>query len=134
MENDSAGRQSRQEARPPRPQTEQARERLAGTSPLGHGRHTADLRRGGARPAHEHAHAGGRRAADERDTAATSLTGRELLVLQLLGVGYSREQLAALARMPATAIEEAEHSACAALGADATQEAVELARHRRLIL
>jgi DNA-binding NarL/FixJ family response regulator len=66
------------------------------------------------------------------------LTGRELLVLQLLARGYSREQVAALTGVPVAvavaAVAEAERSACAALGAATVEEAVERARRRRLIL
>ena len=62
------------------------------------------------------------------------LTGRALLVLQLLARGYAREQVAALLAMAATEVEEVEWSACAALGVATIEEAVELARRRGLIL
>jgi DNA-binding NarL/FixJ family response regulator len=62
------------------------------------------------------------------------LTGRELLVLQLLARGYSRQQFAAVAGVPVAAVAEAERSACAALGVATVEEAVERARRRRLIL
>jgi DNA-binding NarL/FixJ family response regulator len=66
--------------------------------------------------------------------AAGPLTGRELLVLQLVAVGYSRAQIAAAAGVPVAAVEQAERSARAALGAATAEEAVERARRRRLIL
>jgi DNA-binding CsgD family transcriptional regulator len=69
----------------------------------------------------------------EPESALPILTGRELLVLQLLGRRYSREQIAAITGEPA-AVREAERSACKALGAAVVEEAVELARRRRLIL
>ena len=64
---------------------------------------------------------------------AAPLTGRELLVLQLLALGYSRPQVAEPASLSLAVLEAAERSACAALGAATLEEAVELARHRRLI-
>ncbi len=137
MDNDGAGRQSRLEVRSPRQQTQQTQERQAAPSRPdhpGHARHTADPRRGSARPEHEHAHAGGGREADERVPSGTLLTGPELLVLQLLAGGYPRAQIAALAWMPVAAVEQVEHSACVALGVAMTQEAVERARHRGLIV
>ena len=66
--------------------------------------------------------------------ATRPLQPRELLVLQLRARGYGREQVAALLDVAAAAIEEAEHSACAALGAATVEEAVELAWQCRLIV
>ena len=71
---------------------------------------------------------------DPHDDNAALLTSRELLVLQLLGLGYSRQQVASLVWMTAPALAQLEHSACAALGVATTDEAVELARRRGLIL
>ena len=71
---------------------------------------------------------------DPYDDTAALLTSRELLVLQLLGLGCSRQQVASLVWMTAPALAQVEHSACAALGVATTDEAVELARHHRLIL
>ena len=62
------------------------------------------------------------------------LRGDELLVLQLLALGYPREQLARLLGRTAFAIRELEESACAVLGAGTVEEALELARRWRLIL
>ena len=62
------------------------------------------------------------------------LSGRELLVLQLFARGYARGKVAVLLAMVASELEEVERSACAALGVATVEEAVELARHRRLIL
>jgi ATP/maltotriose-dependent transcriptional regulator MalT len=66
--------------------------------------------------------------------AAQLLSGRELLVLQLLAVDYSREQIAGLLWMPRAALDVVERSACAALGVATVEEAVELARQRCLIV
>ena len=62
------------------------------------------------------------------------LTGREMLVLQLLARRYSRDQIVALTGRLVAAVQDVEQSACAALGVAAVEEAVELARHRRLII
>ncbi len=66
-------------------------------------------------------------------SAVALLSGRELLVLQLLARGYAREQVAALLAIAAPEVEEVEHSACVALGVATVEEAIELAR-RRVIL
>ncbi len=71
---------------------------------------------------------------DGHGAPSISLTGRELLVLQLLGVGYPRQQIAGLVWMTAAALAQLEQSACTALSVATTEEAVELARRRRLIL
>ncbi len=64
--------------------------------------------------------------------APRSLSGRELLVLQLLALGYSRPQVAEPASLSLAVLEATERSACAALGAATVEEAVELARHHGL--
>jgi ATP/maltotriose-dependent transcriptional regulator MalT len=66
--------------------------------------------------------------------AQRALSGRELVVLHLLAVGYSREQITGLLWVPAAALELLERSARAALGVATAEEAVELARRRRLII
>jgi hypothetical protein len=66
--------------------------------------------------------------------AAGLLTGRQLLVLQLRGRRYAREQVAALTAVAGTGIEQLERSACRALGVATVEEAIELARRRGLIL
>ncbi len=55
-------------------------------------------------------------------------------MLQLFARGYARGKVAVLLAMVASELEEVERSACAALGVATVEEAVELARHRRLIL
>ena len=67
-------------------------------------------------------------------SANAQLSGGELLVLQLLARGYAREQVAALLAIAAPAVEAVERSGCAALGVATVEEAVELARGRRLIV
>ena len=71
---------------------------------------------------------------EPHDGTAALLSGRELLVLQLLALGYSRAQIRELAWVRATALEVVERSACTVLGVATTDEAVELARRRGLIL
>jgi DNA-binding NarL/FixJ family response regulator len=66
--------------------------------------------------------------------AAGLLTGRELVVLQLLAVGYSRDRIRELLWMPEAALEAVERSACRTLGVATAEEAVERARRRRLVL
>ena len=71
--------------------------------------------------------------AANRDSSLV-LSSRELLMLRLLALGYSRPQVTEPASLSLAALAAVERSACAALGAATVEEAVELARRRRLIL
>ena len=66
-------------------------------------------------------------------STAALLTGRELLVLQLLARGYSPRQVALLTSTDARAVSDALAGAVRALRASDVAEAVAVARERGLI-
>jgi DNA-binding NarL/FixJ family response regulator len=73
------------------------------------------------------------RALSRCETSTARLTGRELLVLQLLECGHSRQRVATLLDTTDEVVAAYERRACAALGVRDTRQAVKRAVERRLI-
>ena len=67
------------------------------------------------------------------DARDSGLTGRELLVVQLLARGYSSGQIATLLHVTASVVEAHERAARAALGAATAADALDATRRRGLI-
>jgi DNA-binding NarL/FixJ family response regulator len=70
----------------------------------------------------------------DNPTAVRRLAAFELLVLQLLAVGYTEAQIAQLASKMVEEVNNAEVSACAALGASNVVRAIAAARAKNLIV
>jgi DNA-binding NarL/FixJ family response regulator len=76
----------------------------------------------------------GRGLAGEHSRQRVALTGRELLVLQLLARGYTRDQIAALLAVPSGEVERSGLAAHHAFGVASAAETVLAALRRGLIV